>query len=498
MRTDVLVVGAGPVGLVMAIELARYGVSVRIIDKAAERTDRSKALVIWSRTLELLERAGCNVALVDAGYEVTSVNIVADGKELAQLTLEGVETAYPFALMIPQTETERLLGEALNARGLRVERAIEMTQLEALGDGVRATLRHADGRQESAEATWLIGCDGAHSTVRHQLGMEFHGETSPIDWLLADVHLQGVPRTPEIGIVWHSNGILATFPIAEDRYRIIADAGAVTDESQHSPAPTLERVQAILDERFPRAVRAVDPVWLSSFRINERKVKEYRAGRIFVAGDAAHVHSPAGGQGMNTGIHDACNLAWKLALVVHGSGAESLLLDSYSGERSSIATEVLKVTGQATSMATLTGSVAQSIRNHAAALVLGLPFVRKLAANAASELSIGYAHSTLNGPARYVDPAPGRRAPIRAGESPVGSGDRPRFALFADGDGVPAELQRRHAPLLEPKLRPPFRAGGIWLVRPDGYVALSVKANDWNAVTDYLDRIAGARPSRAT
>jgi 2-polyprenyl-6-methoxyphenol hydroxylase-like FAD-dependent oxidoreductase len=485
MKTDALIAGAGPVGLVMAIELARYGVSVRIVDKAAQRTDKSKALVLWSRSLELLERAGVSAALVNAGYKVTSVNIVADKEQIAHLSLEGTETAYPFALMLPQSETERVLDEFLNSLGIQVERSMELTQFADSAEKVVCTLRGADGKEETVETQWLIGCDGAHSTIRHQLGMEFRGESSLINWVLADIHLEGVARQPEVNIVWHADGVLATFPISDDRYRIIADAGTAPDGA-YSGEPTLEDVQAILDKRFPGGARATDPIWLSSFRINERKVEHYRAGRVFVAGDAAHVHSPAGGQGMNTGMQDACNLAWKLAMVVHGAASETLL-DSYSAERSPIADAVLKITGRATSMATLTGSVAQSIRNHVASLVVGLPFVQKLAQGVTSELSIHYAHSPLNG-AGHKDPAPGYRAPIRTNEPPVGGGS-PRFALFAEPDGMPADLQKRYATLLEPTLREPFHAGGMWLVRPDGYVALSAKGGDWSSVTAYLDHI---------
>ncbi len=472
----------------MAIELARYGVAVRIIDKSPERTDKSKALVIWSRSLELLTRAGCSKGLVDAGYKVSSLNISAAGKSIAHFTFEGLSTPYPYGLMIPQSDTERVLDEFLNSPGVKVERSVELTQFTASDDKVVSTLRRADGAEEIAETPWLIGCDGAHSTVRHQVGMEFHGETSLINWILADIHLEKIPRAPEVNIFWHSDGILLIFPIAEDRFRIVADAGVVPENADPPAEPTLEDVQAILDKRFPGGVRATNPIWLSSFRIHERKVADYRAGRVFLAGDAAHVHSPAGGQGMNTGMQDACNLAWKLALVVHGLGSEGLL-DSYSAERSPIADQVLKVTGRLTSVATLSGKVMQSLRNHAAALVLGVPLVRKFAAEAASEISIGYPQSPLNAPGRHRDPSPGQRAPIRATEPPVGAGNTPLFALFAEPDGMPSNFPGRYVNLLELTLREPYHSGGMWLIRPDGYTALSAKAGEWKAVTAYLDRI---------
>ena len=550
MEKDVLIVGAGPVGLVMAIELARYGVGVRLIDKQAQRTDKSKALVIWSRSLELLERAGCSAGLVDAGYKVTTLKISADGKSIARMTLEGLATPYPYALMIPQSETERILEEFLNTLGVSVERSVELTRFDASDDKVVAVLRHSDGTEETVESAWLIGCDGAHSTVRHRLGMEFEGETLPVDWMLADVHLEGLPRAPEINVVWHADGILATFPIAEDRYRVIADTGAaagtatekdaphseptredpkrvvadmgtnaensaprpeptlediqrsITDTAAAAEAdadttaphsePTLEEVQALLDKRFPGGVRATNPVWLSYFRINERKVTDYRAGRVFLAGDAAHVHSPAGGQGMNTGMQDACNLAWKLALVVHGT-CSAELLDSYSSERSPIADEVLKVTGRITSMATLTGSLPQWLRNHTAALLLGLPLVRRLAAEAAAEISIGYPHSPLNAAGSYRDPARHPRPPPPparplANDSEVRRSNRViRWAreigrasfCLPIPMGCRQRFRRVTLTYSSRLLRAPFHHGGMWLVRPDGYIALSAKAGDW-------------------
>ena len=173
MKIDVLVAGAGPVGLAMAVELARYGVSVRIVDKAAQRTDKSKALVLWSRTLELLDAAGCSRSLIDAGRKVSAVSLVEGSKQIGHLTLDGVASPHPYALMLPQSETERLLDEHLNALGVQVERSVELTQFAASPDQVVSTLRHADGHEEKLETRWLIGCDGAHSTVRHQLGMEF-------------------------------------------------------------------------------------------------------------------------------------------------------------------------------------------------------------------------------------------------------------------------------------------------------------------------------------
>ena len=390
--------------------------------------------------------------------------------------------------MLPQSDTERILEEFLNGLGVRVEREVELLNFNDTGENVDAKLRHADGTEEGVETSWLAGCDGAHSTVRHRLGKEFHGETSLIDWLLADVHLVGVPPTSGIDIGWHSDGVLATFPISENRYRIVADVGTAHDGSAHPPTPTLADVQTVLDQRFPGGARATDAVWLSSFRINERKVADYRGRRAFLAGDAAHVHSPMGGQGMNTGMQDACNLAWKLALVVHGR-ASADLLDSYTPERSPVAEAVLKVTGRITSLATVKNKLGQALRNHTASLILGMAPARRFASQLAGELSIAYAHSPLNARGGHFDPHPGERAPIRPQEPPVGAGDAPRFAIFGQGEGIPDDLGSRFSGLLEPSLREPFTPEGLWVVRPDGYTALSAKSGDWPAVSTYFDNL---------
>ena len=237
-------------------------------------------------------------------------------------------------------------------------------------------------------------------------------------------------------------------------------------------------------------MRLADPIWISAFHINERKVKDYRRGRVFLAGDAAHIHSPAGGQGMNTGIQDACNLAWKLALVQHGVCAAEPLLGSYTAERSPIADAVLREAGLLTKVGVLEGELPQAVRNAVIHAVLGLAPAGHAMAEQMTELSIGYPKSplTVSSLLHHGGPPPGTRAPLRAGEPPVGAGDRPRFALFAAGDT--AELLTRFAALLEPTLRAPFHDGGLWLVRPDGYVALAAKAGAWDEVAGYLERMA--------
>ena len=489
-NAQVLVIGAGPVGMTVASELARYGVSVRIVDKAAQRTDKSKALVLWSRTLELLDRGGGSDPFVEAGFKAEAVNFIAGDKIIGHVSMESVRGPYPYGLMLPQSETERLLEERLLGQGVPVEREVELISFNRKDGSVEALVRHADGREETLSADWLIGADGAHSTVRHGLGAAFTGETSNSDWMLADVHMRGYPfPDSEASVYWHRDGVFVIFPISPGRYRVLADLPP--SGAEHPPPPTLEQAQAVIDRRGPSGLRAFDPIWLAGFRINGRKVSNYRWGRAFLVGDAAHVHSPAGGQGMNTGMQDAFNLAWKLALVIHKTCDEHLL-DSYSPERSKIGDEVLKAAARLTTVGTMRNPVAQSVRNLVGHVMLGLAPAQHAFANTMTEVTIGYSDSPLNGPSMGGGPKTGERVVPVAGQAPVGSGGRPLFALFAEQTAAASELLSKFGELLDPDIRPPFRTGGIWLVRPDGYVACS--STDAKIIAHYLEDTI--RPSR--
>jgi 2-polyprenyl-6-methoxyphenol hydroxylase-like FAD-dependent oxidoreductase len=486
MTNLVLIVGGGPVGMTMASELARYGVAIRIIDQAAERTDKSKALVLWSRTLELLDRGGGSAPFIEAGFKAEAVNLVAGDKVIGRVAMDSVESPYPYGLMLPQSDTERLLEQRLGEQGVAVERRIELVTFTQRDDGVEALLQHADGRKETVSARWLIGCDGAHSAVRHTLGAPFTGETMDSDWILADVYMTGYPYPDsEASVYWHRDGAFVIFPISPGRYRVLADLPP--SGAEYPPAPTLEEAQAIIDRRGPSGMKAFDPIWLAGFRINGRKVSQYRWSRVFLAGDAAHVHSPAGGQGMNTGMQDAFNLAWKLALVVRGAGREGLL-DSYSPERSHVGDEVLKSAGRLTAVGTMRNPVAQAVRNFVGHVIFGLAPVQHAFADTMTEVTIGYPKSPLNGPSQGgTGPQPGQRVVPVAGEVPVGSGNAPRFALFADKGSATTELLRQFDALLDPDIRAPLAVGSIWLVRPDGYVACSARQQD--VIANYLESL---------
>ena len=482
----VLIIGAGPVGLTLAIELTRFGVPVRIVEKAAARTDKSKALVLWSRTLELLDRQeGGSAAFDAAGFKVRTVGFFSGGKRIAQASMESADSPYAYALMIPQAETERILEERLESLGVKVERQPEAVSLTLREDGADAVLRSGGGGEQKISVDWVAGCDGAHSLVRHSVGAPFAGKTMDSDWVLADVHMRGYPAPEtEMTVYWHHDGAFVIFPISPGRYRLMGDMPPSGEA--HPPVPSLEQIQALADRRGPQGVTVFDPVWLTGFRINGRKVSSYRWGRAFLCGDAAHVHSPAGGQGMNTGMQDGFNLAWKLALVLKGRGSESLL-DSYSPERSHVGDQVLRNAERLTVIGTTRNPVVRAVRDVLGHLMLGLAPVQHGLADTMTEVSVGYPESPLNAGSEsgLAGPRPGQRVLT---DLPFGAGGEPRFALMAKGEEA-AGLIGRYDGMLETTLRPPPDPDGIWLVRPDGYVAAVAWKRDPSAIERCLRQL---------
>lgn len=479
-RTNVLIAGAGPVGLTLANELTRYGIAIRIVDTAPERTDKSKALVLWSRTLELFDQAGYVADFLSAGMPGHGA-VISNGKEtIARIELDGIESRYPYALMIPQSETERILEERLERQGMKVERTVTLEKFTDLGPKIEAVVRRADGESEQIDTDWLIGCDGAHSAVRHGLGLAFEGTTEPSDWYLADGHISGLEPQDHLHIIWHKDGILALFPITAGRWRVVADLGPAEGEGHH-PDPTLEEVQALMAARGSKAV-LTDPYWLASFRINERKVSRYGQGRVFLAGDAAHIHSPAGGQGMNTGMQDAFNLAWKLSLVIGGT-CKPALLDSYSIERSAVGDMVLRNAGRMTEAALMRNPIAQGLRNAVAKFVLGFPQLQHRAANTLAELDIAYADSPLsvNGAHRPT----GRRAGERWPEKLPAPKDKARFIALGPGRVV-TDLASSFPRLVQAA---PEGGEDLHLIRPDGYVGFAGTGADGDGAAAYLEAL---------
>ncbi|MBK7398370.1 MAG: FAD-dependent monooxygenase [Myxococcales bacterium] len=386
----VLVVGAGPTGLVLGTELARRGVRVRVVDKAPEASKLSRAIVLHARTLEILDSLGIVGELLRSGHQLGGARLYSGERLVVSASFDELDTRFPFALAIPQYETERHLEWALQSHGVKVERGVELTDLVQLDDRVRATLRLADGSTETVEAAYAVGCDGAHSLVRKKVGLEFEGEQFPEGFFLADVRLRA-PAIPRefITTYFTEEGMLACFPMPDDRFRLIA-----TSPVEKDGALTLEELQECLDRRAPGGAIAFDPAWLARFRVHSRQVSAYRKDRVFLAGDAAHIHSPAGGQGMNTGIQDAHNLGWKLALVI-GGHAHDVLLDSYHAERHQVGAALLRSTELATRVGTFKSPVARAVRDRIAHFMSSLEVVQQRIMRSIAELDLDYKASPI-------------------------------------------------------------------------------------------------------
>jgi 2-polyprenyl-6-methoxyphenol hydroxylase-like FAD-dependent oxidoreductase len=338
----ILVVGAGPTGLTLACELSRHGVPVRIIDKLPGIVPYCRANGIHSRTLEIFQDLGVVDEVLAGGHALHGANQFANGERFLHFRFdEEVDSPYPLTVSLEQFNTEAILERLLNRLGVAVERETELIKMADLLDGVRATLRDADGSEEIVETPWLAACDGAHSSVRHLNHQHFPGEGDPRQYAVADLVLEAPVARDELYVFLTDRGTLFVFPLPGGRTLVIGDVPE--HHAGDAEAPTLEEVQTLVTERGPADARVSQPRWLSHFRIHYRVTRHYRHGRTLLAGDAAHVHSPVGGLGMNTGIQDAYNLAWKLALVMRGRAPQSLL-ETYERERRAVAEDVVKAT----------------------------------------------------------------------------------------------------------------------------------------------------------
>jgi 2-polyprenyl-6-methoxyphenol hydroxylase-like FAD-dependent oxidoreductase len=395
---DVLVVGAGPTGLTLASELMRHGASVLLIDQLAAPVVYSKAAVVHARTMELFDAMGAVEPMLERSRVVHGANVYAGGRRVAHVGMDGlIDSPYPHAYGISQRDTEEVLAQHLSRLGVQVERGAcleSFTQDEA---GVRAAVRARGGEREEIRARWLVGCDGAHSTVRKALGFSFEGAPYEERIVQADVRLDFAQRfeDDEILVFLDDRGPAALFPLFKDgRYRVILfEEGDSPSDSD----PPIEIFQRGLDARGVRATVS-DPAWTVAFRIHHRHVERLREGRVFLAGDAAHIHSPVGGQGMNTGIQDAVNLAWKLALTARGR-ARPPLLDSYEPERLPVIRALLSTTDRAMraleTAVKIRNPIAITLRDQLMSVVTRLGVVQAQATAAMAMLAVSYPASPL-------------------------------------------------------------------------------------------------------
>jgi 2-polyprenyl-6-methoxyphenol hydroxylase-like FAD-dependent oxidoreductase len=468
--TDVLIVGAGPVGLFLANECARRGLRSRIVEEHSTQSEYSKALAIFPRTLEIFDMAGVVDPFLKAANRVTSVAVITHGRSLAHMRFEPKETPYPFVAMVPQNVTEKLFAEELQRRGRSVEYETAFVSADQQDGYVNVTLDRK-GEPQSVKASVVVGCDGAHSKVRKVMNLPLEGGEYDSPFMLADVETNESLPADELQLCPSEQGPLAIFPMNAIRRRVVA-----TVDKPEGEAPSLELVRAILAQRAPSGVEARSLHWSSYFRIHHRHAAKLRLNRLFIAGDAAHIHSPFGGQGMNTGLHDIWNLVWKLDLFLNGHGNEELL-DSYSTERLPVIKNVIETTDLMTRVMGTPNKLIQAVRNTVIPMVSHLApfqhaFVQKL-----SELGIAYGGSPIvEGSAkRHLDDS------MRGGE-----GIKSRFLLLIEGQNaaIKEAADKLCTSLSDVVEMRQSTQRGVSLIRPDGYLAYSTQDGESTAAIE--------------
>ena len=495
--TDVLIVGAGPTGLVLALWLTRLGVRVRIIDKTAEPGTTSRALAVQVRTLELYRSMGLADAVIDRGRRMTFANLWASGRRVGRIVFGDVGrdiSPYPFAVIYPQDEHERMLIARLGERGVTVDRRTELLDFQERDGGIRAELSLPDGGREECSAAFVAGCDGARSRVRETRGIGFPGGTYAHLFYVADVDAGGPVMDGELHVALDTADFLALFPLGGDgRARLI---GTVRSEGERPGEKlTWNDVGKSVIDRMRVAVERVN--WFSTYHVHHRVADRFRSGRAFLLGDAAHIHSPVGGQGMNTGIGDAINLAWKLAAVVHRKAPDALL-DTYEPERIAFARRLVATTDRLFTGVTSDGPLARFVRLRLVPVVLPFAFrfraVRRLLFRTISQTAIEYRSSALSeGSAGTVHG--GDRLPwVEAADNfaPLSSID---WQAHVYGEAAPplrAACGERKLPLHvfswgTAAARRGLRRDALYLVRPDGHVGLADAEASPGALASYLD-----------
>ncbi len=389
----VLIVGAGPTGLSMASELHRHGIEFRIIDKEQKPIATSNALALHSRTLEIFEQMGLVDKVLTKGIKLNQFTIFADGKKIVESNFNLIDSQYPFALGLAQHHTEALLIEHLAEHNIHPEFHVEIADFANAADGFHVTLKNESGAEEALHADWLVACDGAHSFIRNQLNIPFEGQSLGEHFIMADAEIEWEFGDHDLVAFLSHHGPMAVITYEPGVRRILFEVTNDPELSQ-STHPVKKDFERLAKERCPFPVTIGEPTWTSGFWINERIVPRYQQGRVLLAGDAAHIHSPVGGQGMNTGIQDAFNLAWKLALTIKGA-AHQQLLNSYSEERRPIAQAVLRGSTAMTHVVASKNPLLRMVRNFVFGLINRHQALRKKVVNVVSEHNVNYEKSPI-------------------------------------------------------------------------------------------------------
>lgn len=457
----VLVCGAGPTGMTLALELARFGVPFRIVEQALAGAQFSQALAVQARTLELLEAAHLTDPLLGCAQIVEHVRLRAGSHELFAVDFAGMPTAYSYLAMIPQNDTERLMRDALEKLGVTIERGVTLTSLERADGGVDVELTGPGGAAR-VHTGYLAACDGAHSTIRRLLGLAFEGHSLSERFALADVVLDTALPADSLHIsLAGDGGAVALIPMRARWRMIVESPGDLPDP------PDAARFQAALDAvDIPARIRSTG--WMANYHVHQRRVERIREGNVFLLGDAAHIHSPIGGQGMNSGIADAVNLGWKLALVVR-DGVDAALLDTFAEEREAVGRALLAATDFGNRMAFNANTMVRALRNAVLPVAAHLTLVRDRLRETVAQLRVAYPRSRLS-----VNGSPSRRG-LKAGMRVRGArptGYRPQTIVVHPGDGDAAITV---------------------VLRPDGYAGYVSDGAHAGGAATYLRNVIGLR-----
>ena len=513
MDTDVLVVGAGPTGLMLANQLARRGVRALILDRHPGPSLETRALGVQARTLEIYAHLGIVERALELGKRATGANMWAQGRRAARLPLGDIGrglSPYPFLLILGQDDNERLLGEALRDRGTAIAWNTELVGLAQEPDRVIARLKQPDGTMREVSAAWVAGCDGARSAVRELNGIAFHGAPYEHVFFVADTQMTGPMVPDELNIYLWREGFHLFFPMrGTDHWRVV---GIVPPALRGHEDLTLDALMPSIRQEAGSGLSLQGCSWFSTYRIHHRRAERFRDRRCFLLGDAAHIHSPVGAQGMNTGLQDAYNLGWKLALVVSG-GARAALLDSYEIERIPVAQRLLRTTDQGFSLVVSDSRLAGLFRTRVAprllALAMRLERVQRLAFRTISQTGIAYPNSPLSetlpglsdGAPRAGDRFPWLRLTFSAdgpAEDVFGRLDDTRFTLIVIGQPVPPGGVPGLGDLLRTLVVPSGPANdreltrariprpAFYLLRPDGHVGLAGTRLEGAALARYV------------
>lgn len=496
--TDVLVVGAGPTGLMAACQLALHGVSFRVIDKNTGPTTQSRALVLHARTLEIFEQMGVADKALRLGEPCHGVTWMFNGKEAVSMTIEGDDlTAFPYVLCLEQSKTEELLIDLLKTLGHTVERGTALIDYEQTADHVSAVLQTGE-TTENITARYVIGADGAHSIVREKMGQHLLGDTYPQALFVIDCQVEAAIRPHEIYLMMTQKGLAGFFPMVQShdktgntRYRVLGVLSA--EEAKKSESLTFEDLQKDFAERINMPARVHDVAWMSVYHTHHRHANLFRKDRCFIAGDAAHIHSPVGGQGMNTGLQDAYNLAWKLARVIK-SQADDSLLDSYHAERIKVAENLVKTTDKVFYLAAGEKPWVKTFRLRVLPHILRVMnfFIHHIKAigranfRMISQIGINYRYSPLSQHASSGNfprhaPQPGDRVPYILGIQHYLKGINYHCFVFQKGNNTvtpscPPDTDIHIIPDT-PEFAQYYRVfgmdntSGYYLIRPDMYIA---------------------------